>query len=331
MKKRLRSLFAIIGIWFLISWALAAVVLEKGFARRDSVPEFERSYAEMIEDTIPHKELTFVSGKNRLTGRLYDGTLQEEEPGLIVVVHGLGGGASSHLPEITTFAKNGYAVFAYDGTGTRSSEGKGVRSLSQAAFDLDAALSFLQEDGIAGDVPLFVYGHSAGGYAAAVNSQIHPEIDGVICISAFERPLSEMMAQAKKRAWYFAYLGYPGLSLQYHILFGMDANRSAADALMSSGTPALIITGSQDDVVPYPVSLYASGRQADLFNATFLMVDAPYRSGHTGLWLSEEACLERKRSQKDRSADILRCNEVDEAFMDRIFSFIAQTKVVRSD
>lgn len=44
-----------------------------------------------------------------------------------MVVHGLGGGADSYLPEIQYFLDQGWSVFAYDATASYSSEGEAAR------------------------------------------------------------------------------------------------------------------------------------------------------------------------------------------------------------
>ena len=326
MKKAIRTALLALGLYFLVTWALAAVSLEKGFGRRDTIPPVELTYTEETKNTCPRREVTFPSGKNMLHGWLYSDEDLQDDAGLILVVHGLGGGANTHLAETLAFAEHGYLVLSYDGTGTRESEGRGVRGLYQATCDLDAALAYVQTEEELKDLPVFVYGHSAGGYAAAAVLADHPEIDGVICISAFDRPLEEMMAQAKKRAGIAAYLGYPGLALQYAILFGADANRSAADALSVSQIPALIIAGSDDKVVPYPVSLYACKDRISDPYAAFLLVEDSYRNGHNGLWLTADANRARElAAQQKTAADPAACNELDPTFMSTVFAFLDET------
>ena len=96
----------------------------------------------------------------------------------------------THLAEAIRFVENGYTVLLFDGTGTRASEGWGVRGLTQGALDLDAALDFVRKDEQLKELPLIVYGHSMGGYAAAVVTASHPEIDGIVSICAFDKPFA---------------------------------------------------------------------------------------------------------------------------------------------
>ena len=288
MKKAIRIILPLLVLYFLITWALAAISLQKGFGRRDQIPQKEPAYTDEMQSAYPRKEVTFLSGQNRLHGWLYTDGDPSDDAGLVIVAHGLGGGADSHLIETLDFVDHHYSVFSYDGTGTRESEGAGVRGLYQATLDLDAALDHVRETQEFETQPIFVYGHSAGGYAAVAVLEEHEEVDGIVSVCAFDRPLQEMMAQARKRAGFSAYLGYPGLALQYGILFGRDANRSAASILSKTVVPALIVAGSADEVVPLPVSLY--GKQ-DLIldpNASFLLMEEQGYNGHTGLWRSAD-------------------------------------------
>ncbi len=303
VKKALRITLIAVAAWFLSSWAVAAVSLRSGFGRADraALPEqFVTEYA--------CEEGSFYSGANRLYDKIYPVRAGSDEKGLIVMVHGLGGNMDSHLPVALKFTESGYKVFTFDCTGSGCSEGWGVRGLSQGALDLDAALTYIASDPELQSMPLIVYGHSMGGYAAAAVTAKHPEVDGIISIAAFDRPLTEMMEMAKKKAGVIAYAGYPGLAMQYLLMFGPDGNRSAAKALSGSKVPALIIAGSNDQVVPYPVSLYAKKDAIDDPNAEFIMIDEPYRNGHVGLWRSKKANREHTE-------------ELDEGFMQEILAF----------
>ncbi len=55
---------------------------------------------EDIKETYPRKNISFYSNKNKLTGYIYGST---NDKGLIVLAHGLGGGADDYLPQIMFF------------------------------------------------------------------------------------------------------------------------------------------------------------------------------------------------------------------------------------
>ena len=76
-----------------------------------------------------------------------------------------GGGHRSYMTEINTIASAGFAVLAYDNTGTMASEGKSLGSFYQAVRDLQAALAFLRKNSEWSRYPVVLAGHSWGGYA----------------------------------------------------------------------------------------------------------------------------------------------------------------------
>ena len=323
MKKALKITLLVAAAWFALSWAVAAISLRAGFGRRDQIPAVELSYSEETAQVCERRPCNFYAGENRLSGWILQSTSGDKDKGLIVIVHGLGAGADTHLAEAIRFVENGYMVLLFDGTGTRASEGWGVRGLTQGALDLDAALDFVRKDEQLKELPLIVYGHSMGGYAAAVVTASHPEIDGIVSICAFDKPLSEMMEMAKKKAGVIAYPGYPGLAMQYLVLFGQDGNRSAAKALSESKIPALIVAGAKDRVVPYEASLYAKKEEIDDPAASYLMIDEEGRAGHVGIWLSGSANRMRVLVQEGvMDPDPAGCNELDDAFMESVLAFM---------
>ena len=294
-SRILRIVLLVLLIFVTLSWILTALFLSLSFGRRDGGGDKEKEYEARLSALCDSREISFLSDGNLLHGSLYD---LKDDKGLVVMVHGIGGGADSFLRESLSFCLAGYDVLAYDGTGSRSSQGTGIRGLSQAFVDLDAALELVENDPVMQKQPLVVFGHSAGGYAAAVAAKDHPEIDCVICLNAFDTPMKEMLEKGRERAGNAAYLGYPVLALQYWILFGSDGFLSASEALSDSGVPALVAAGSEDTVVPYRASLYAGKEQIDDSDAVFLMVSEPGRNGHSDI--------------------------MDEAFMQEIITFTDQ-------
>ena len=251
LGKAVKALLLFLFSFFVISLCFTLLAQRIAFGRRDALPPTELRYEESAAGA--RERVSFPSGKNTLRGWLY---LQEADArGLVIVVHGLGGGADSFLPEIERFVAEGYAVLAYDGTGTRASGGAGVRGLPQARFDLEAALRYVAGEERLCGLPLFLYGHSAGGYAVARVLPEHPEIAGAVCLAAFDRPVEEMLYQAREKAGLLSAVGEPFLRLSCALLFGKDADASAAEAVEHSSVPVLVAAGRDDETVPYPFSL----------------------------------------------------------------------------
>ncbi|MBR0208681.1 MAG: alpha/beta fold hydrolase [Oscillospiraceae bacterium] len=269
LGKAVKTLLVFLFSFFVISVCLTLLSQRLAFGRRDAVPPTELRYEESSAGA--RERVSFPSGGNTLRGWLYG---EDGARGLVIVVHGLGGGADSFLPEIERFVAEGYAVLSYDGTGTRSSDGAGVRGLPQAREDLEAALRYVAGEERLRALPLYLYGHSAGGYAVARVLPEHPEVAGAVCLAAFDRPVEEMLYQAREKAGLLSALGEPFLRASCALLFGKDADASAAGAVALSSAPVLIAAGRDDETVPYRLSLLAASSAGE--GRTLLLLDGAH-------------------------------------------------------
>lgn len=316
LRKAVKALLMFLLFFVLLSLCLTVIVTGLLFGRRDDVPPVELRYEE--SDLGLREAVCFDADGRTLRGWLYG------QPGdccgLILVIHGIGGGADSHLPEIRRFVAESYAVLTYDGTGTRLSEGWGVRGLAQARRDLEAALRFVRGEERLRELPLLLYGHSAGAYAAALALPEHPEVDGAVCLAAFDRPAEEMLFHARRYVGFLARIEEPFLRLSLALLFGKDADASAAEALSRCSTPVLIAAGSEDTVVPLSVSLIARRDSIENPEARYLFCSG----AHDDFWLSREARLLRSQVLRGAARDPRGCCELDETFMGTILDFFSQ-------
>lgn len=305
---------------FLLSFCIVflcvtAAVNALAFGRRDEVPPTELRYQEALGR---REEISFPCGKNTLRGWLYpDGA---EPRGLVLVAPGLGSGADTHLAAISRFLEEGYAVLCYDGTGTRRSDGSGVGGLPQSVQDLEAALRYVWQREELRALPLLLYGHSAGAYAAAVALPAHPEIAAAVCLAPFDSPLEEMLFHARQRAGEIVSLGEPFLRLVLRLRFGPGWNASAAEALSACDTPVLIAAGTEDTVVPLPVSLYIRRGAIEDPAAQYLLLPG----GHSDFYLSAEARQNRAAALQGEPVAAESCNMLSESLMNAVLALFAE-------
>ena len=154
-----RVLLLALAVYLVCSVAAVQVMNAALFGRADEPDGLTVRYADVAAD-YPRQTVTFSSGSAQLTGWLYPA---EDAAALVVIAHGLGADAEVYLPETMHFVDEGYSVLTYDATGTGASGGSGTRGLAQSALDLDAALTRAEQE----DLPILLFGHSWGGYAAA--------------------------------------------------------------------------------------------------------------------------------------------------------------------
>jgi alpha-beta hydrolase superfamily lysophospholipase len=326
-KTRRRTIRRVIGIlsgalllYCALSMLASAIVFCVLFPRSSGESPLYYTFDELSPD-VPCESFSFPSGGNTLYGRRYD---VSDPKGLIVVVNGVRAGKDTHLPEIVAFVKAGWSVATWDATGIGASEGRGTIGLNQIGEDLAAFMAYRASSDAWDGLPVVLYGHSAGAYAAAAALPDQSEIKAAVCISGFDRPVTLMYEHARDRVGVLADLQYPFLYLECFFLFGADANDSAREAIDAVTTPVLIVGGDSDDLVPYANSLIRDPEQYRNPNMRALLITSAYRNEHSTPWLSPGAARYRVELTDEESADKALANELDPAFTEMILSFFEE-------
>jgi dienelactone hydrolase len=231
--------------------------------------------------------VNFKSGKNTLTGYIYG---ENNQKGLVVISHGLGYGAEDYLAQTMYFVDHGWRVFAFGNTGTYESQGQSERGLPQSVLDLDAALSYIENNPSLNKLPVMLFGHSWGGYAvAAVLNYSHP-ITAVVSISGFNSPNELLLEEAKREMGLFGYLEYPFLVKYQSWLFGDNAKLSTVNGINKSDTPVMIIHGTADEEISFNGASIIS-HQDDITNpnVVYKIASTENHNGHKSLFRSDAA------------------------------------------
>lgn len=243
-------------------------------------------YKELGED-YPCEEITFQSDDLRLQGYLYG----EGDKGLIVFAPGLSSGANDYLGVYKGFIDMGWRVFSFDTTGSFLSEGEDSVGFCQETIDLLAALDTIESDPRLKDLPLFLMGHSRGGYAVACALESDYDIQAVATISGANSPMEVTIDTSKNYVGSFAFVGYPFLYAYQTMLFGWDmTSMTASQSISNSTCPTLIIQGEKDTTTPMDsCSIYAHKEEILNPNTEYLLLTDEDQNGHTNLLFSKEA------------------------------------------
>lgn len=246
MNKKIILRIVNILICFIVgSFLLVSDLYDDVFKRTVNNDNLSIRY-EDIKDEYNIERINFKSGKNFLQGYLYN---IEKPKGLIVMSHGIGGGAEHYLSTALYFVDNGYQVFAYDNTACFNSEGKNSVGLVQSVYDLDAALTFIESKEEFDKLPLFLYGHSWGGYAVTSILNFEHNIDAVVSVAGFNRPFEMSCEWGERMLGKLVYIESPFLYFYQYILFGDDLNLSAVSGINNTDTPVLLVHGNKDELI----------------------------------------------------------------------------------
>lgn len=293
-KKRWKKVLAVILILAFLGFSVASLVMVRdtyeemfGRAERPTYTLYQ-TYGDVAGD-YRRTDVTFPSEENLLQGHLYGAT--KNPRGLVVISHGLGGGADDYLSETCYFVDQGYRVLAYDNTGSYDSEGDGVRGLSQSVIDLDAALTWVEQQSEFERLPLLLYGHSWGGYAVTAILNYHHQIAGVVSVAGYNTPMEMITDWCKDEMGLLTYVEYPYIWLYQKYIFGGASNLSAVAGInKAADTPVMLIHGSEDTVVPTDSAAIAAHKE-EITNpyATVKIYSEAGQNGHNNLFVSPES------------------------------------------
>ena len=346
MKKIVRRILAALLLFSFLSMTGILFIFQTFFGRYDR--NYHTGYLsyEDVKDHYTRAVLEFPSNHNQLKGYLYG---ENNNKGLLVIVHGLGGGAESYLAETLYFVDQGWRVFSFDCTGSFGSEGSGIGGLSQALLDLRSALDYIKKEEDLKQLPLMLYGHSMGGYAVTSVLNYDNDIDAVVSVSGFNTPLQAMVERSSQYIGILAYLEYPFLWCYQALMYGDMAFVEAIDGINRSDIPVMIIHGEKDQSVTYDGSgIIAYKDRITNPKVVYKTCTTPYRNDHKNLCITESAYQYRKEIKegyqklssqyhhkvpKDIKAsyyaaiDAWKASELDLAFMSSINRFFEETLV----
>lgn len=261
-KNRLKIALIIIAVIIIIIFAagmtITSYLMGQNFSRGDYAdPRYTADYYyEHYREDYPRIEVSFQSGGNKLKGFIYGG---DNDKGLLVFAHGIGGGHEDYMKTLIWFVDKGWRVFGYDATGSGHSEGSGTRGLPQSALDLNAALDYIENDESLNEFPVFLMGHSWGGYAVTAVLNFDHEIAGSVSIAGYDDPMN-MISEFADGMMGDSSVAYPFMWIYNKVLYWNYSDLSAVDGINSSDVPVMIIHGTGDGTIGYDRSAIIAQR-----------------------------------------------------------------------
>ena len=285
-------LAGILAVAVIIFWIVKKII--DGIFKREERPRYSSLMQfKDINREYPAELIKFKSGENMLQGYLLG---KENTKGLVVMVHGLGGGAEGYLSQSLYFAAKGYQVFAYDNTGYHLSEGKNSVGLPQAVEDLDAALTFIEQDKRFSSMPVYLFGHSWGGYAVTAVLNFNHKVTAVASVAGFSNPNKMIREWAKRMVGWWSCLVNPFMVLHQRLRFGKKLDIMAADGINKAGIPVIIAHGSKDTTVRVDgAALISCNEEITNPKVAYLLWEKEGQTGHMDVLYSVEATKYREQ------------------------------------
>ncbi|MDR1185231.1 MAG: lysophospholipase [Coriobacteriales bacterium] len=351
------ALIVLVALYTVGGWALSSWLYRDSLARNDldksTVFVTELHYGDIDHTRYPRSEFRFDSGENELVGYDYG---ERNTRGLIVISSGAPGGTGDdYMSFATRFIDDGYRVITYDKTGTAQSGGDGQRGVYQGALDMDALLTHIESQNRYDDLPVYLLGHSWGGYGVCA-ALINPHrVNAVISMAGYNDGSDVVALQGVEVAGAGFYLLYPHLWLIQKMTFGPAMDVSAIDGINATDIPVLVIQGANDEAITADgISIYAHRDEITNAATEFLLTDGDheypcasedarrYQSQTQESWAVfeqrpeikadlESNDMERIQSPKEQFAreidfDKPLYNQLDESIIERIEALFDQTR-----
>jgi dipeptidyl aminopeptidase/acylaminoacyl peptidase len=193
--------------------------------------------------------------------------------------------------------------------------------------DLDNALKFIKSEPTLSGAPLFLLGHSWGGYAAASVLSLHRDIKACAVIAPFNSGYTLIYEKSKQYAGPLAG-GTPKIFLDVYqkILFKDYTRYDAVKGINSSNIPVLIAHGNEDEIIGFDKQSVIARKDELRSENVFYYVGKDENSGHNTIMHSARAVEYQKKiaseleELKDASDEELKafCSTVDHALYSEV-------------
>ncbi len=131
----------------------------------------------------------------------------------------------------------GFQVLCFDYSGCYTSEGSTFGGYTQAVYDLDSVISWCDKNESFSALPVFLFGHSLGGYAVTSVLNYPHRVDAVVSASGFNSAKEQWECSVKRFTGPAYYLIKPINLLFIHFKYGADKNLSAVSGINKAQIP----------------------------------------------------------------------------------------------
>ena len=201
---------------------------------------------EDYKDVMPRVEYKYKSKEETLCGYYYH---NNDNAPLIVFSSGYNDVSDSLIPYHKRFYDLGYNIFSYDGSGCGKSSGT-QNGFYQSLIDLESTLRFIDQKEELTNLPLMLFGYSAGGFACTAIFNIDDfDVLASVSISGYNDANQLLIEKGKDYAGFFSYLGRPTMDAIVSNRFKDYMSYTAVDGINKSNIPFYIFHGRQDEVI----------------------------------------------------------------------------------
>lgn len=235
-----------------VATAASSIIAYEMMFPRVKRPDYALYAGEYCYERVEHKllrsEFFYKVNDVKLKGYYYE---SPQSKGLVVLSHGMKSGADDYLPIIEYMVNAGYNVFSYNCTGTYESEGDNLVGMCQSLIDLEGTLAYIQSVDSLSKMPLFLIGHSWGGYAATSVLSLRKEVKACASIAAMHDACKIMTEKAQEYVGALGKFPEPAFNIYQRLLFDEYVDCNAIRGINESNIPVLVAHGRMDKTITY--------------------------------------------------------------------------------
>lgn len=248
LKISVIVLTAIAVLLAVSAFAVSVMVYQSVFKVRFEPDADEIFTAEDFDGLQAQRVLFQTKQGHTLVGYKYRMEQVEAPRGVMVFAHGFGGGSHCiYMPLIAYMAEHGYAVFSYDITGNHESEGKYIGGFPQGIIDLDYALRYVKKDADYQGLPVFLMGHSWGGYSVGNVLNFHTDIQGAVLFAGIDSSAALLRQEGRNKAGKYGDLLIPFVRVYEWAKYGKYALTTASEGIEAAKDAQVLVVHSKDD------------------------------------------------------------------------------------
>lgn len=311
------------GLLFLL-FLVSFIIHHRVFKNRYEPDGITKYYT--LEDfpNLKGEDVAIPTKRGILRGLLYS---YPELPsrGILVFSHGMWGSHSAYVQDIEFIARQGFSVLGFDYYGTERSDGKNIKGLGNSLYSLNEAIKYVKKR--FPKEPIYVMGHSWGGYAALGIAKYHKDIKGIVAMAPFislTQILSHMLPKGLR-------ICIPFLLFIDTLHCGRYSLVQATKILKKTNIPILILHSKDDGMIPFSKSTEVLMKKVLKENVKYYIVD---QKGHNPEYADEAVAYMKASFQKlnfmaaeektdyRKTLDYHKMGKLDLQVMERITDFL---------
>ena len=249
-----------------------------------------------LDSNINKEEIRFYSDDVLLKGNYFT---CNNAKGIVVMAHGIHGGADDYLSFVLYFLKHNFNVFSFNYKGTYDSAGDSTVGFCEALVDLDHAIDYILSNEKFNKLPLFLFGHSWGGYAVCAVLNLQGKIKACASVAGMNNGFTIISEKAEQYAGKLSTPTKPFFDLYQRFLFKNYIKYDAVKGINSCNIPIVLAHGIDDKIITFNKQSIVSYQSKFTNNNIKYYIGKGFQGDHTDILYSTNAMAYRKEIESE--------------------------------